>query len=113
MEQQALDRLTTILRPVLEKYGILKAVVFGSLARGESTRRSDLDLMVVQKTDKRFLDRYDGIFSDVTDVVRGRDVDLLIYTPEELDSMANRAFMKRILKEGIVIYESERQPASG
>ncbi len=112
MEQQTPERLTAILKPVLERYGVLKAIVFGSLARGESTKRSDLDLIVVQETDKRFLDRYDGILGDITDVVRGRDVDLLIYTPEELDNMANRAFIKRILKEGIVIYESERQPAS-
>lgn len=101
------------MEPIFEKYGILRAVVFGSLARGESTRRSDLDLMLVQETDKRFLDRYDGILSDITDVVRGRDVDLLIYTPEELESMSNRVFIKRILKDGTVIYESERQPVPG
>lgn len=108
-----LKEISALLEPIFEKYGILRAVVFGSLARGESTRRSDLDLMLVQETDKRFLDRYDGIFNDITDVVRGRDVDLLIYTPEELAGMSNRAFIKRILKEGIPIYESKRQQVPG
>ena len=112
MEKTILREISALLKPIFEKYGILRAVVFGSLARGESTRRSDLDLMLVQETDKRFLDRYDGILCDITDVVRGRDVDLLIYTPGELESMSNRAFIKRIIKDGIVIYESNRQQIS-
>jgi predicted nucleotidyltransferase len=69
------------LRPVFERYGILKAIAFGSIARGEPSRRSDLDLFVVQDTDRRFLDRYEGILNDITDIVTDRDVDLLIYTP--------------------------------
>jgi predicted nucleotidyltransferase len=112
VEPDNLEQLISKLRPLFEKYGILKAVVFGSLARGEPSRRSDLDLMLVQETDKRFLDRYKGILGELTDVVRGRDVDLLIYTPAELASMSERRFMQTILKEGVVIYESQRQSLS-
>lgn len=101
------------LRPVFERYGIVRAIVFGSLARGEPSRRSDLDLFVVQDTDKRFLDRYDGLLNDVTDVITDRDVDLLIYTPDELTRTCERPFVRRILNEGTVIYESEPEQASG
>jgi len=113
MEKTTLEQISVGLTPILKKYHILRAVVFGSLARGESTRRSDLDLMVVQDTDKRFLDRYDGMLSDITDAVRGRDVDLLIYTPKELESMSDRAFIKSILNDGIVIYESRGEQIPG
>lgn len=32
--------------PILERYGIQRAAVFGSVARGESTQHSDVDLLV-------------------------------------------------------------------
>ncbi len=66
-EQQAqLEQLATQLRPIFEKYHVLRALVFGSLARGEASRRSDIDLLVVQHTDKRFLERYDGLLRDLS-----------------------------------------------
>jgi predicted nucleotidyltransferase len=101
------DDLASRLRPILEKYRVLKAIIFGSLARGEESRRSDLDLLVVQETDKHFLDRYDGLLEDIARVVPGRDVDVLIYTPAELIEMAQRPFIATILREGKTIYESE------
>jgi predicted nucleotidyltransferase len=107
--QDGLENLAHSLRTIFEKHRVLKAVVFGSFARGEPSRRSDLDILVVQRTDKRFLDRYDGIFGAITDAVRGRSVDLLIYTPEELERMSDGPFISRALKEGVVIYESESQ----
>lgn len=113
LEPDNLEQIARSLRAVFLKYGILKAVVFGSMARGEPTLRSDLDLLLVQKTDKRFLDRYDGILGDIIELVRGRDVDLLIYTPSELDMMSDRPFIRKALREGIVIYESQRESASG
>jgi len=112
MARDTLSELASDLRPVFDRYQVRKAIVFGSLARGDQSRRSDLDLLVVQDTEKRFLDRYDGILSEIGDVVRGRDVDLLIYTPDELVRMSGRPFIRKVLKEGIVIYESERQPIS-
>lgn len=106
------EDLVSRLRPVLEKYRVLKAIVFGSLARGEESRRSDVDLLVVQETDKHFLDRYDGLLEDIARVVPGRDVDVLIYTPAELIEMAQQPFIATILREGRTIYESEQEPLS-
>ncbi len=105
--QDSLENLANSLRAIFEKHGILKAMVFGSFARGEPSRRSDLDIIVVQQTRKRFLDRYDGIFAEITDAIPERSVDLLIYTPEELERMSHGPFIGRALKEGVVIYESE------
>ncbi len=113
MKRESLQELAGKQRAVFDNCGIQRAIVFGSLARGEPSRRSDLDLLVIQKTDKRFLDRYDGILSEITEVVRGRDVDLLIYTPEELQMMSDRLFIRTALKEGIVIYESEPESTRG
>ena len=112
-EQDQLDRLSARLRPILAKHGVLRAIVFGSWARGEASRRSDLDLIVVQETDKRFLDRYDPLLREIAQAVPGRDVDLLIYTPQELVQVADRPFIARALREGRTIYELHQGPTSG
>ena len=79
-------------------------MLFGSLAAGKETRRSDLDVMIVKETDKRFFDRFEE-FSEIFDLVKDRDVDLLIYTPRELESISHRSFIKKILVEGRTLYE--------
>ena len=93
------------LKPVLEQYGIRKAILFGSVARGDASQRSDVDLVLVQQTDKRFFDRYDGLLAELNRALPGHGVEALIYTPEELDAIKERPFIAQILAEGIVIHE--------
>ncbi len=109
---EAWETLARDLRPIFEKHKVLRAILFGSLARGEASRRSDVDLIIIQETDKRFLDRYNEILMEISQAVPGRDVDLLIYTPEELERMADRPFIARALREGKVLYESEQESIS-
>ena len=104
MESGEIERIKQLLQPLFVRTGVIKAMVFGSLATGKGSKRSDLDLMIVKDTDRRFFDRYEE-FSSVIDVVRDRAVDMLIYTPRELERISHRPFIKRILKEGIVLYE--------
>ena len=93
------------LRPSFQKHGVIKAVVFGSYARNAENRKSDLDLILVQRTDKRFFDRYDDIAENYENL-RGVHTDILIYTPEELKRISSRPFIRKALKEGITIYGS-------
>jgi predicted nucleotidyltransferase len=98
--------LAARLRPIFEEWQISRAIVFGSMARDEASRRSDLDLLVIQNTEKHWLDRYDGLLREISQAVPGRDVDLLIYTPQELAQLADRPLIATALREGRVIYES-------
>ncbi len=47
-----MDKIKTVsqaksqLRPVFDSYGVKKAVLFGSVAKGTATENSDLDLLV-------------------------------------------------------------------
>jgi uncharacterized protein len=108
-----MDELSEQLRPIFLRHGVLRAVVFGSAARGEMSRRSDVDILVVQRTDRRFLDRYDPLLQEVVAAVPGRGVDLLIYTPEELLSLSDRPFVGKILREGKTLYERSEEPLPG
>jgi predicted nucleotidyltransferase len=101
------EYVRTRLAPVMARYPVLRAIVFGSVARGEPSRRSDVDLIVVMETDLPFLDRHTGIRHEICTALDGPSVDLLIYTPEEMERMAGRRFIARALAEGKVIYERQ------
>jgi len=92
-------------RPVFERYGIEKAILFGSLARGRQSSRSDVDLILVQKTCRPYFERFEGILRDLYRAIPGRDIECFIYSPEELAGISHRAFVRKALYEGIVIYE--------
>jgi predicted nucleotidyltransferase len=102
-----LRQIEHTLAPIFTRYGVERAFVFGSVARGEQTRRSDIDLIVIQETDKRFLDRYEGILADIHTALR-RGVDLLIYTPKEFEDLPRTAFVRRMISDSKVIYERQR-----
>ncbi len=93
--------------PIFRKYHVRKAILFGSAGRGEMTLHSDIDLILVMDTDRRFLDRYKGILFELNDAVKDPYVEPLIYTAEELDSVKNRPFISKALKEGIALYEQK------
>ena len=83
-----------------------KIILFGSMARGDADEYSDIDLIVVKKSDKRFVERLVEVTAYLPrDVVRA---DVLVYTPEEFQSMQEKGnpFIEQALKDGIVLYEN-------
>ncbi len=76
-------------------------LLFGSLARGDFREQSDIDLIVVKETEKRFLDRLDEFYDDAREAM-----DIIVYTPQEFEVMKRRPFVKNALKEGRVLHEA-------
>ena len=102
-----IDILKQRLQPLFKEHKIEKAILFGSLARNEASRHSDIDLILIKDTDLRFFDRYDGVLASFSQALPEYDVDMLIYTPEELEKISDRHFIRQALKEGKVLYESK------
>jgi predicted nucleotidyltransferase len=102
-----IDLLKKKLRPLCKEHKIEKAILFGSLARNEASRHSDIDLILIKNTDLRFLDRYEGVLASFSQALPECDVDILIYTPAELAEISERNFIRQALKEGKVLYESK------
>lgn len=101
------DRLERIIRG-LEAYGAEKGILFGSSARGDADHWSDIDLIVIKRTDKRFLDR----LADVIEAIHPDfALDVLVYTPEEFERMREEEnpFIERALEDGVVIYEKSEK----
>ena len=97
-----MSRLETFLdamRPLLEERGAHGAWLFGSHARGTAHAESDIDLIVVQPSDEPRPDR--RWFYDPAVRKAGGAVDLLVYTPEELEAMKaqERPFVINALRE--------------
>lgn len=99
------DDIIAACGPVFGKYGIRRAILFGSFAKGRQTHKSDIDLILIQETDKRYFDRFDGILADLHRSLRGRDIEVFIYTPNEFADISDRRFIRRAVAEGQVIYE--------
>ena len=82
---------------ILKRQGATKAAIFGSFARGEEKKDSDLDLLVEFKKSKSLLEMIRIQFEIEKKI--GRKVDLLTYNG------INHRLKDIILKEQKVIYE--------
>jgi predicted nucleotidyltransferase len=63
--------------PVLEKYGVVKAALFGSIVSGTATKRSDIDLLVKLPNNASLLDLA-GLKIDLEEKL-GKKLDVLTY----------------------------------
>lgn len=103
--QNTIQELKLSLQPIFKKYNLLKVILFGSLSKGTGSKKSDLDLLAIQDTELSFFSRLDGILKEIQLDVPYWGVDLLIYTPVELEKIKHRRFIHTILETGIIIYE--------
>jgi uncharacterized protein len=102
--EKEIAQIRDLLLPVFKASKAKRAYLFGSLSRGTGTSKSDVDLMIVTDTQKRFFDRYDD-FENIQKILSDRSVDMLIYTSDELSRISHRAFIKDILEQGTILYE--------
>jgi len=83
-----------------------KIVLFGSMARDEQHADSDVDLLVIERTD---LPRYKRS-APYRKAVRGmcRAKDIVVFSPEEVIEWKNvpNAFVTTALREGKILYEA-------
>lgn len=95
------DDVVTFLRqrePALRGMGVVKLVLFGSVARGEERPTSDIDVMIEVSPDARFslLDRI-GIQHDIEDAF-GRHAQ--VCEPQELP----QTIAARIVRDALPIF---------
>lgn len=97
------QELQNIVDQLVKNYQPEKIILFGSFASGRTHKWSDIDLVAVKKTNKRFYDRIGEIS---TFLPHNFPIDILVYTPEELVQMKSNYFIKNeVLGKGKVMYE--------
>ena len=100
--EQELHRIMDIL---IREHEPEKMILFGSAAQGEIHEWSDLDLVVIKRTDKPLLERIEEVLRLVRPKV---GLDVLVYTPEEMEDLIaeRRVFvLDEIIYKGAVAYE--------
>lgn len=96
-----ISELQSALSPVFAKYGISRAVLFGSVAAGTATENSDLDLYVDSHLHGL---KFVGFLESVRQAV-GMPVDMIDASHIEKGSRIEH----EIKSTGVVIYENENQ----
>ena len=81
--------------PLLKKNGVARASLFGSYARGESTKKSDVDMLIQFKGRKSLLDLA-GLEIELESALK-KKVDLLTY------KSINHLLRDRIIKDEVKI----------
>lgn len=94
-----IEKILEIIIPTLKKEGVLKASLFGSVARGEATQDSDIDLLVELPKDKSLFDLV-GLELDLQEQLHTK-VDVLTY------KSIHPRIRDNVLADEKVIYEQE------
>jgi uncharacterized protein len=82
-----------------------RVVLFGSHARGQARRDSDLDLLVVEESDLPRHRRSPRYLRALVGVYPAKDV--IVWTPAEIAEWRDvpNAFISTVLREGVTLYE--------
>lgn len=94
---QTVSDARRMLTPVFDQYGVSKAVLFGSIAKGTATAKSDLDLLV--QSDLKGL-KFVGLIEAVREAA-GMPVDVFDVSHIERGSLIDQ----EIQATGVTIYE--------
>lgn len=104
----ALDEIRAIVNPIMRDYGVSRAYLFGSYARGEATGQSDIDLRIDGGKIKSMFG-LGALYHELTEALK-KPVDLV--TTEGLKHEANaartRQFCNCIKEDECLIYEEEK-----
>jgi len=91
-----IEKIKKKIVPLLKKNKVVRAGIFGSYARGEETKDSDIDILVEINDKKMSLLGYVK-FKHLLENALGKEIDLVEY------STLHRLLRKRVLKEEIRI----------
>ncbi len=100
-----MDQIEELVRRIGREFHPERIVLFGSYAQGTVTKDSDIDLLVVAKTDLAPRQRYCAVRHLIADVPASFDI--IVKTPEEYNRW--RSVVNHIVyfadKYGRVLYE--------
>ena len=97
--------LQTIVQRLLATGQPQKIILFGSQARGQASRDSDYDLLVIENSSQPRYRRAVSYRRPLKDL--GTSKDIVVWTPREIAEWQNvsNAFITTALREGTVLYE--------
>lgn len=106
MPKRILDEAKEIAQKVAINYKPKKIILFGSVARGQATSQSDIDLLVIADSQEKRPFRIKRIFEAVRGISRFFPLDPIVYTQEEIDKrlFLGDPFVTKVINQGTVLY---------
>ena len=86
-----------VVKKILEEVQPERIVVFGSSVRGDSTNSSDIDIALFGAKDEKIFLLRDKLNNELRTL---KDIDIVLF-----DTLKNDVLKKRILSDGVVVYE--------
>ena len=101
--EEYLQRITAGLVAVFDPSRI---ILFGSFARGDQNRASDLDIVVIAPTRLPFCERIGKALACCYAASTRLPIEVLVYTPEEWRRMLqeNNPLLSLVAREGRILY---------
>jgi len=81
---------------------INKIILYGSVVRGDDTKESDIDILIITEDRKKIQDK---VYSKVADILLEMEehVSAKILTNKDYNRVKNTHFISTVEKEGIII----------
>jgi predicted nucleotidyltransferase len=100
--------IRNLARQIAEQFKPQKIILFGSYARGKPRPESDVDMLVIMNTPLKEVEQSIKICQQLQYMF---GLDLIVYTPKHLAKRVKMGdwFLRDVLKEGKVLYESRRR----
>jgi hypothetical protein len=95
LKNETVEEITKKVTPILKRFGVTKAALFGSTVRGQAKRGSDVDILVKIDADISLLD-FVGLKLELEEAL-GRKVDVVEY------DVIKPLLREEILREQVVI----------
>ncbi len=98
-------RIEYCVKEIVKVFNPEKIILFGSFARGETSKFKTMDLLVVAETELTFFERIKKVLKACSGSLP--PIEPIVYTPSELEMLRNQGegFLEDALEEGVILYE--------
>ena len=95
------EYIKRLVHEIVSQYEPKRIILFGSRARNDYRKHSDVDLLIVGDYKEGFFDRIGRVLALNNTPY---DLEPLVYTVEEFNRIKERVFFKHILRNSIELY---------
>jgi predicted nucleotidyltransferase len=98
--------ITKAIEKIKHHYKPQKIILFGSFAWGKPAKDSDIDFLIVKKTELKHRERSLVVRKIISEENALSGIDILVYTPEEVEERLTigDSFISKIFRKGKVLY---------
>ncbi len=100
LREVIVSRIVSLIQPE-------KIILFGSRARGLGRPDSDIDLLVIARSDQPRYRRAAPVYGILSDILA--PMDILVYSPQEVEDWSEvpQAFVTTAVRQGTVLHEKQ------